>query len=126
MILNLITEFTRSPQAVGGAALGGSHQRGGAGGELPSLRRCAAQGSRWPFQGQRPTAAILKSQGQGFCTRSAELNCWAQPFWEEELWSEASACSSLCASETRRNQKEKQKVRLYFTTQTLLSFPRSC
>ena len=98
----------------------------GRGGVLPSLHRCAAPGSRSPHQAQRPTAAVLKRQGQGFCARAAELNCWVQAFWEEEFWSEALACSTLCASETRRSPKEKQKVRLYFTTQTLLLFPRNC
>ena len=108
MNLNLIAEFTLSPRAVGGAALDGSHQRGGEGRVLPSLHRCAAQGSRLPHQVQRPTAAILKCRGQGFCTRSAELNCWVQPFWEEEFWSEASAaapCVQVKLDEAQRKNK---------------------
>ena len=65
MILNLITEFTRSPQAVGGAALGGSHQRGGAGWGAPKFAQVCCSGLQVAIPGAAAHSCHLEEPGAG-------------------------------------------------------------
>ena len=74
----------------------------------------------------------LECGEQCFCAEPAELRRQCSYFTPGTLvWRagfEATACSSLWASETRLSteKKKKKKVRLYFITQILFLFPRNC